>query len=89
MNLKDALTLAIPTLMPTLMVLVGILLNQRAIDRLDGRISALETSLRGEINSLRGEMNALRSQFHSDILMLMGRDTDKDARLSRLEEREK
>ena len=54
MNLKDALTLAIPTLMPTLMVLVGILLNQRAINRLDGRISALETSLRGEINSLRG-----------------------------------
>jgi hypothetical protein len=77
------LTVAIPTLM----VLVGILLNRNDANRLDSRITALETSLRGEMTSIRSEMVTLRSQFHNDVLMLLGSDKEQDRRITRLEER--
>jgi len=68
----------IPATVPTLAVLVGILLNQNGINRLDARITALEA-----------RVNALSKQLHDDIVMLVGRDTDKAERLARLEERSK
>ncbi len=83
--------------LPTLTILVGILLNQTATNRLDARISALKTALRAEISGqttslrtemsgLRGEINALRISFHNDIVMLLERDNKLDARVSRLEQ---
>jgi hypothetical protein len=91
--MKGALAIALPTALPRLMVLVGILLNQRSTDKLDARITTLEGSLRGEMKALEGSLRtgmiALRNQFHSDILMLMGRDIDLDSRITRLEERGK
>jgi division protein CdvB (Snf7/Vps24/ESCRT-III family) len=59
-------------------VLVGILLNQNGVNRLDARITALEA-----------RVNALSKQLHDDIVMLVGRDMDKAERLARLEERSK
>ena len=88
--MKDALTIALPTLM----VLVGILLNRNDANRLDGRMNALEASVRGEfnamrgdLNELRGELNVLRTQFHNDVLMLLGSAKEQDARIARLETR--
>lgn len=87
MNISTVLTITLPTLM----VLVGILLNRNDVNRLDARITALDSSLRADIskleNSLRNEMIALRTQFHNDVLMLMGSDKDHDRRIARLEER--
>ena len=75
--------------LPTITVLVGILLNRSDSQRLDTRITLLETSLRGEMadltnslrsemsalaTSLRSEMSAMRGQFHSDIMMLVSSD---------------
>jgi hypothetical protein len=82
---------------PTLMVLVGILLNRNDINRLDGRITALEgslsgemsalaTSLRGEMAAIRSEMVAIRTQAHSDTMVLMGINNEIDKRVSRLED---
>lgn len=61
--------------LPTLTVLVGILLNQNGLNRLDTRITYLESSLRGEMAAMRGEIITLRSAFHSDVVMLLERDT--------------
>lgn len=71
--------------LPTLTFPVGILLNQQSASRVDGRITALEISLRAELGALRAEMNALRASFHSDVMMLMGRDNKLGARVAQLE----
>jgi hypothetical protein len=81
--MKDTLTIALPTLM----VLIGILLNRNDANRLDARITALEASLRAEMGSIHAEMVSLRNQFHSDILMLLGHDKEQDQRITRLEGR--
>ena len=79
----------LPATIPTLAVLVGILLNQNGLNRLDARITSLELRLDGRMNSLSVEIVALRKQLHDDIIMLVGRDTDKSERLARLEGRNK
>lgn len=74
--MKDILLATIPATIPTLAVLVGILLNQSGINRLDsrisslehrldGRISALENRMDGRINSLEGQFNSLEGRFDS------------------------
>ncbi len=83
--MKDILLATIPATIPTLAVLVGILLNQNGINRLDGRINGLEA----RINALDVRIASLSKQLHDDIVMLIGRDTDKAERLARLEERSK
>ncbi len=83
--MKDILLATIPATIPTLAVLVGILLNQNGMNRLDGRINGLEA----RINALDVRIASLSKQLHDDIVMLIGRDTDKAERLARLEERSK
>jgi len=79
----------IPATIPTLAVLVGILLNQNGLNRLEARMTAMENRLDRRIDTLAAEIVALRKQLHDDIVMLIGRDTDKAERLARLEERNK
>jgi len=79
----------IPATIPTLAVLVGILLNQNGLNRLEARMTAMENRLDRRIDALAAEIVALRKQLHDDIVMLIGRDTDKSERLARLEERNK
>ena len=85
--MREALVALAGSALPTLVVLVGILLNRNNINRLDGRITALEGSLRGEMGSLRGEMNSMRDRFHADMMMLMSSNASLDARVSKLEEK--
>jgi len=79
----------IPATIPTSAVLVGILLNQNGLSRLEACMSAMEIRLDRRIDTLATEIVALRKQLHDDIVMLIGRDTDKAERLARLEERNK
>jgi len=60
MDLKEVLTITIPSVLPTLMVLFGILSNKNDINH-----------VRTEIASLRAEMTAMRKDFHADIMMLV------------------
>ncbi len=65
--MQEALTVLAGSALPTLMVLVGILLNRNDINRLDTQMHGLRgemSTLRGEMNALRGEMNALRGEFN-------------------------
>lgn len=69
--MKEIWLAVIPATVPTLAVLVGILLNQNGINRLDLRIDRLEA----RVDALSARLSALESRFHEDILMLVGRDT--------------
>lgn len=94
MDLKEVLTITIPSVLPTLMVLFGILSNKNDINHVRTEIA----SMRGEISNvrteLRTEMGAMRNQFHadinglrSDIATLVGITNDLDKRVSRLEDK--
>ena len=64
---------------PTLMVLVGILLNRSDASRLDARISALEGRLDGRISGLE-------SRLHADMMQVIGKLTELEVRVARLEQ---
>jgi len=94
MELKEVLAITIPSVLPTLMVLFGILSNKNDINHVRTELS----SIRGEISNvrseLRAEINAMRNQFHaditglrSDIATLVGITNDLDKRVSRLEDK--
>ncbi len=74
---------------PTLMVLVGILLNRNDTNRLDSRISQMESRLDGRISALEnkidGRITALESRFHSDMMVVIGKLTELEVRVARLE----
>ncbi len=72
-----------------LTVLVGILLNRNDYSKLDGRLTAvadrLDARIGGVENRLDGRMTALESRFHADMLMLIGKVTELDVRVTKLE----
>jgi cell division protein FtsL len=84
MDLKEVLTITIPSVLPTLMVLFGILSNKNDINHVRTEIA----SLRGEVSNVRNEMAAMRKDFHADIMMLVNISNDLDKRVSRLEDKE-
>jgi len=86
---------------PTLMVLVGILLNRTDSSRIDGRISSLENRLDGRMSGieskleakigslesrLEGRIGALESRLHADIMVVIGKLTELEVRVSRQEQ---
>jgi hypothetical protein len=71
--MKEILLATIPATIPTLAVLVGILLNQSGITRLDSRITSLEARLDGRINTLDGRISALESRVGGSITSLNSR----------------
>ncbi len=83
--MTEILPILIPTAFPTLMVLVAILLNQRALDKMDASLGARMDRLDRRMDGLDGRFDKMRDQHHSDMMMIMGRDNDLDARISKLE----
>lgn len=81
--MRDILLATIPATIPTLAVLVGILLSQNGINRLDARMNSFDSRM----NSFESRLDSLSKQLNEGIIMLMGRDTEKAERLARLEER--
>lgn len=68
---------------PTIAVLVGILINNRQIDRLERHLDVQIGSVRAEIASLWAEMDARFQAAHEALLRVEG---ILDARLKHLEE---
>ena len=62
------------------MVLVGILLNRNDSSRIDGRISSLD-------NRLDGRISGLESRLHSDMMQVIGKLTELEVRVARLEQK--
>ena len=70
---------------PTLMVLVGILLNRNDSSRLDGRISQMEGRIDGRLNTVEARLNGIEGRLHSDMILVIGKLTELDVRIARLE----
>jgi hypothetical protein len=78
--------------MPTLVTLLGILLNRRDVDRLDRSIDSLEARLGKRIDGLEsrlvavdGRMNQQTQVFHQDVISLLKMHQEHETRLTRLE----
>jgi len=87
MDLKAVLTITIPSVLPTLMVLFGILSNKNDINPVRTEIA----STRNEISSMRTQFDtrlaAMSDKFHSDIMTLVNISNDLDKRVGRLEDK--
>ncbi len=83
--MTEMLPILIPTAFPTLMVLMAILLNQRALDQLETSLGTRMDRLDHRMDGLDALFDKMRDQHHSDMMMIMGRDNDLDGRISKLE----
>ena len=70
--------LLLAVLIPTFTVLVGILLNKSDYSKLEVRLASMETRL-------DARMNALEGRFHADMLMVIGKLTELEVRVARVE----
>lgn len=70
----------IAAVLPTLAVLTGILLNRNDYSKLDARLST-------EIGRLDSRITALENRFHSDMMLVIGKLTELEVRVARLEEK--
>ena len=81
----------IAAVLPTVAVLVGILLNRNDYNKLDARLGAVESRLDARISSIKVELDArisgLENRLHSDMLLLIGKLTELEVRVTRLEEK--
>jgi len=88
---KEIWLALIPATIPTLTVLVGILLNQTGLSKLESRLTARIDHLEARIDRIEATMNSrmdgLSKQLNEAVVTLMGRDTEKAERLAKLEER--
>ncbi len=87
-DLKDVLIATIPSILPGVLVGIGILLNKSDINnvradiaRIDGRIDRID----GRIDRIDGRIDALSKQLGDAVLTLTGIGNDLDKRISRLE----
>jgi hypothetical protein len=78
--------------MPTLVTLLGILLNRRDVDRLDRGLESLEARLGKRIDSLDKRMDAVEIRmnqqtqlFHQDVISLLKMHQEHETRITRLE----
>ena len=82
---------SIAAVLPTVTVLVGILLGRNDYNKLDARLSSelskLDARISSEIGRLDSRMTALENRFHSDIMQVIGKLTELESRVARLEEK--
>ena len=74
--------IAIPTVIPTLAVLIGILYNNARFNSVDARFNSVE----GRFNSVEGRFNSLESHIDSRFNSIEQRLTNIEATLRRLHE---
>jgi hypothetical protein len=70
----------VAAILPTIAVLTGILLNRNDYSKLDARLSS-------EIGRLDTRIGALENRFHSDMMLVIGKLTELEVRVARLEEK--
>ena len=71
--------------MPTLLLLVGILLNRRDADRLDLRIESAETRIDKRLDVLESRLHQQTQIFHQDVISLLKMHQEHETRITRLE----
>jgi hypothetical protein len=80
--------------MPTLVTLLGILLNRRDVERLDRGVDSLELRLGRRMDALdrrletvEGRVHEQTQVFHQDVINLLRMHQEHELRLARLEQR--
>jgi len=93
-DLHDVLIAAIPSIIPTVMVGFGILVNKNDSNRLGGEINALRTRVDAlndkfdaRLEKLDARLVAMSEKFHADIMNLVNIGNELDKRVSRLEDK--
>jgi DNA anti-recombination protein RmuC len=87
--MHDALTVGIPVLV----ILLGILLNQRGLDKLEARLDRVQSDLSGRMNVVEGRLDHVQSDFtgrldrmQSDLTSRLDRmQSELSARLDRMQ----
>jgi len=79
-DLHDVLIAAIPSIIPTVMVAFGILVNKNDINRVSGEIASLRTELHGDIVRVDTRLN-------DAVVTLVNIGNELDKRVSRLEDK--
>lgn len=78
---SELIVALLATALPTISVLIGILLNRSDYNKLDARLSS-------EIAKLDVRISALESRFHADMMLVIGKLTELEVRVARLEEKQ-
>jgi hypothetical protein len=96
-DLKDVLSATIPSILPGVLVGVGILNKydisalradvKSDIARIDGRIDRIETKIDSLSAALNGMIDTLSKQLNEAIPMLVNISNEMDKRVSRLEDK--
>ena len=78
--------------LPTVTVLVGILMAQSGYSKLDVRLGQIEGRLDARISSVKTELDAritaLEQRLHADMMQVIGKLTELEVRVTRLEEKQ-
>ncbi len=77
----EILLAALAFALPTITALVGILLGRGDYSKLDARMSSMEGRLDSKIDSLK-------NRLHSDMMQVIGKLTELEVRVARLEEKQ-
>jgi hypothetical protein len=72
---------------PSVLALIGILLNQKGLHGVEARLSARMDRLDGRMDRLEGRMDRMMEIWHNDVQGLLGMISDHGQRIVRLEER--
>jgi len=74
---------------PTLTILIGILLNKHDVGKLESRITGDLSKLDGRLTGIEGRLDnrisLLEGRFHADMMMVIGKLTELEVRVARLE----
>jgi hypothetical protein len=70
---------------PSLLVLVGILINRNDANRLETRIGQVEGRLDGRLSQVEARITGLDSRLHTDMLTVIGKLTELEVRVAKLE----
>jgi hypothetical protein len=87
--IKEAVPIVLALSIPSLMVIIGILVNKNDANRLDGRITALESKMDARFNATDAKIDRLSEVIHQGILNLNIKAGEDDTRISLLEAKTK
>jgi len=77
--------LLLTVFIPTFAVLVGILVNKNGLSQVQNQIASLDVRLTAVENRLDARMTALDNTFHADMMMVIGKLTELEVRVAKLE----
>lgn len=83
----DVLIAAIPSIIPTVMVGFGILVNKSDTTRISGELVTLRSEVRSDVTVLRNDIARVDSRVSEATLMLVNIGNELDKRVSRLEDK--